>query len=110
MLTVFRFRPEDFPFWSRRFPGGLPAALLSAAGVVEAVGFLLVGHDIGGGEAFVHHAVIQFKIEIAMLDKGCRQIIQVDLAENPDKQAQHADRARLLLIGKDLIDEHQVST
>lgn len=108
MPTVFRFRPEDFPFWSRRFPGGALAASVFAAWVVEAIGFLLVGNNIRGGKTFADHTVIQFEIKTVLLDKRHRQIVQINLAESPDKQTQHADRTGGMLISEDLIDEHQV--
>lgn len=107
MLTVFRFRPDDFPFRCRRFPEGLPATFLSA-GVVEAVGLLLVGHDIGGGEALVHHAHVKAVVEILVADERIGQVVQFDTAESPDEQPEHAELGRALAAGEYLTEEIEI--
>lgn len=108
MTTVFRFRPEDFPFWSRRFPGGALAAFVFAAGVVEAVGFLLVGYDIGGGEALMHHAHVKAVVEILMADERIGQVVQLDEGKGPDEQPEHAELGRTLAAGEHLAEKIEI--
>ena len=76
--------------------------------MVQFVGDLLVAHNVALREAFAHHAVVEVEIETALLDERHRQVVQVNLTEGPDEQAQQTDGARGFLVGKHLIEEQQV--
>ena len=83
-------------------------ALGFVLGMVQLVGNLFVAHDKLLRKAFVHHALVEFEIETALLDERHRQVVQVNLTEGPDEQAQQTDGARGFLVGKHLIEEQQV--
>lgn len=76
--------------------------------MVPAAGLVLVGYHILVGVAFVDHAPVERQIETLVLDKGVRQIVQIDLAESADEQAEHTQRRGAGLIGKDLVGEKQI--
>ena len=80
-------------------------ALGFVLGMVQLVGNLFVAHDKLLRKAFVHHALVEFEIETALLDERHRQVVQVNLTEGPDEQAQQTDGARGFLVGKHLIEE-----
>lgn len=83
-------------------------ALGFVLGMVQLVGNLFVAHDKLLRKAFVHHALVEFEIEALMLDERSRKVVQVNLTEGPDEQAQQTDGARGFLVGKHLIEEQQV--
>lgn len=76
--------------------------------MVPAAGLVLVGYHILVGVALVDHAPVERQIETLVLDKGVRQIVQIDLAESADEQAQHTQGRGAGLIGKDLVGEKQI--
>lgn len=76
--------------------------------MVPAAGLVLVGYHILVGVAFVDHAPVECQIETLVLDKGVRQIVQIDLAESADEQAEHTQGRGAGLIGKDLVGEKQI--